>query len=138
MFVPEIRKKDYSDYEGLEGFEACIWTEHIDNSEKLETRIFPRLYAIVERCWIPNKDLDYDDFATRLDKYISENKRTISTRTVIQANPTGMKKMESIKEYMSNIKSGMSDETLKTTMEQTNPSKEFEQRFMEQFFQSKY
>ncbi len=136
MFVPEIRKKDYSDCNGLAGFEACIWTEHIDNVEGLETRIFPRLYAIAEKCW--TKNLDYEDFVVRLNKYISDDRRLVLTRTIEQANPTGMEKMKSVKNYMQNIKSGMSDETLKTTMEHTNPGEEFQQRFMEQFFKSEY
>lgn len=56
------------------GGEATIWSELI-TSDKLDTRIWPRLYAIGERFWSPASLTDEQDMYTRLevmDRYAHE------------------------------------------------------------------
>lgn len=49
----------------LLGFEACCWTEHIDNEKALCEHIFPRVYAMAEQA---NGEIhtDYESFKERI------------------------------------------------------------------------
>ncbi|MDD4316169.1 MAG: beta-N-acetylhexosaminidase [Clostridia bacterium] len=49
------------------GLEAPLWTEHIEDAEKLWQQIYPRLVALAERAWSNKKD--YQSFLTRLDNF---------------------------------------------------------------------
>ena len=49
------------------GGEATAWSEII-NSDNLDTRIWPRLYAIAERLWSPPTLIDEEDMYQRLGK----------------------------------------------------------------------
>lgn len=49
------------------GLEAPLWAEYVENTNKLEYMIFPRLIAVAERAW--SKDNHYDDFEDRLKEY---------------------------------------------------------------------
>lgn len=51
------------------GLEAPIWAEYIENTNKLEYMVFPRLIALSERAW--SKEKDYDDFMARLSEYFN-------------------------------------------------------------------
>ena len=46
------------------GLEAPLWTEHVENVNKLEEMTYPRLIAVAERNW--TKRADYKSFLTRL------------------------------------------------------------------------
>jgi hexosaminidase len=49
------------------GLETPIWTEYVENTDKLEYMIFPRLIAIAERAW--SLDNHYDTFLIRLEEF---------------------------------------------------------------------
>lgn len=48
------------------GVEAPIWTETLDNLDKLEYMAFPRLPGIAELGWSPSTALDWTTYKTRL------------------------------------------------------------------------
>lgn len=49
------------------GFECPIWCEQVTSSPELEYLLFPRLCALAEACWTPNRS--FDDFCRRLPAY---------------------------------------------------------------------
>lgn len=46
------------------GVEACIWTEFMPTTQKVEYMIFPRLMALSEIAWSEPDRKDYQDFST--------------------------------------------------------------------------
>ena len=46
------------------GSQANVWTEYMNNPQKVEYMLFPRMSALSEVLW--NDKKDYDDFKTRL------------------------------------------------------------------------
>ncbi len=44
------------------GVESPIWTEHINNNERLEYMCFPRWFAVAEAGWTDKKNKDYKAF----------------------------------------------------------------------------
>ncbi len=49
------------------GVETPLWTEFIEDFEKLCTMAFPRLLAVAERGWTPEEGCDYADFVRRAE-----------------------------------------------------------------------
>ncbi|GAB3027646.1 hypothetical protein GCM10027051_35730 [Niabella terrae] len=54
------------------GGQANLWTEYIDNGSKVEYMIFPRVAAVSEVLWTPQKNKNWEDFSKRL---ITQKKR---------------------------------------------------------------
>jgi hexosaminidase len=54
---------------GVIGLEAPIWAEYVENTDKLEYMVFPRLIAVAERAW--SKEKCYEDFLIRLTEYFN-------------------------------------------------------------------
>jgi hexosaminidase len=52
------------------GGQANVWTEWIENTDRVEYMIFPRMAALAETLWIPRKSQNWADFRTRLLPYI--------------------------------------------------------------------
>ena len=48
------------------GVQANAWSEYMDNEEKAEYMIFPRLIALAETGWSTKKNKNYSDFLVRL------------------------------------------------------------------------
>lgn len=44
------------------GVESPIWTEHINNEDRLEYMCFPRWFAVAETAWSEKKNKSYNDF----------------------------------------------------------------------------
>lgn len=53
--------------ENIIGVEAPIWTEYIDNLNKLELMLFPRIVSIAELAWSSVETHNYSDFKKRLE-----------------------------------------------------------------------
>lgn len=47
----------------LKGIQACIWSEHITSRERFNHQVFPRLPAIAEAAWSPEKVKDFARFS---------------------------------------------------------------------------
>ncbi len=58
------------------GLQACLWTEYVKTEEQVEALTFPRLCAMSESAWTPQKSKNYDSFYKRLISNIKhlENK----------------------------------------------------------------
>ncbi|APQ17566.1 beta-N-acetylhexosaminidase [Maribacter hydrothermalis] len=48
------------------GLEAGIWTEFIDNQKRLEYMTYPRLFAVAEKGWSTEENIDWESFQERL------------------------------------------------------------------------
>lgn len=48
------------------GVETPVWTEYIEDNNRLEKMVFPRAVAVAETGWSGNNG-DYDDFISRID-----------------------------------------------------------------------
>lgn len=57
-------------HENVFGLEACVWTEYVKNSKRLEFQAFPRLIAVAETGWTLKDNKDYQSFLTRLNDFI--------------------------------------------------------------------
>ncbi|MFA6866333.1 MAG: beta-N-acetylhexosaminidase [Clostridia bacterium] len=51
------------------GLEATLWTEYINNVQKLEQMVYPRILAVAERAW-SKKKLSYPEFEIVLKNYL--------------------------------------------------------------------
>jgi hexosaminidase len=51
------------------GVEACLWSEYLDTPEgQIWYQTFPRLCALAEVCWTPQKERSWEDFNERLHR----------------------------------------------------------------------
>lgn len=66
--IPEELSKEEAQY--VLGAQGNVWTEYMKTSDHVEYMIFPRIAALSEVVWSPNKD--YPDFLKRLEHF---NKR---------------------------------------------------------------
>ncbi len=63
MYEPESLKGfDCNGKEAIIGVESPIWTEHINNNERLEYMCFPRWFAVAECGWTAKNNKNYDEF----------------------------------------------------------------------------
>jgi hexosaminidase len=49
------------------GVQGNVWTEYIPTPEQLEYMAYPRMFAIAETGWSPEKLKDFDEFLSRLE-----------------------------------------------------------------------
>jgi hexosaminidase len=57
------------------GLEACVWTERIQNRERMAFMTFPRLAALAEAAWTPAAAKDITSFTNRLPVFLRELER---------------------------------------------------------------
>lgn len=50
----------------IKGVQANVWTEYMQWPSKVEFQIFPRMEAVAEIAWTPQKERNYDDFVRRV------------------------------------------------------------------------
>lgn len=50
------------------GVQACVWTETVQNPERLDFLLFPRIAAVAETAW--STDKDFTDFEKRLQRHL--------------------------------------------------------------------
>ena len=55
----------------IKGLQANIWTERIDNIERLDYMTHPRLSALAEACWTEKENKDFNNFKERLKPMLS-------------------------------------------------------------------
>jgi hexosaminidase len=66
-FEPTISK---SNNEGTLGLEALAWTEWIENQDRMDYQVHPRLSALAETGWTPENIKEYDGFKARLQQLL--------------------------------------------------------------------
>ncbi len=77
------------------GIEAALWTEFISTDKRLEYMAYPRLFAVAEKSWTSEQNLDWNDFKRRTtthEKYldtkgINYRKNTISNEERASVQP---------------------------------------------------
>ena len=65
--IPESFNESMADQ--IIGIEAGIWTEFIDNQKRMEYMTYPRLFAVAEKGWSSEKNIDWESFQERLSKH---------------------------------------------------------------------
>ena len=119
---------------GLIGFEACAWTEHIETEKDLCEHIFPRVYALAERASGAEKT-DYEAFKERLrEKVKLLEKAGIPYTPEEWWDPKGKaRRKDAIKFYL-NMSAGVDEEEKKKQAASAAPKLEFVLHFVKEFF----
>ena len=131
--TPKIDKKDWTNKSGLSGLQACMWTEHVKNNNKLEKQIFPRIFAMAEIAW--SRDRNYKDFIRRLSIKVNELTESGTAYTPIEeCNPKGKIRRDEAVRYLTSITANMSPEVRKDTIEATAPNFKFILMTLTKFF----
>ena len=52
------------------GVQGCCWTEYMEDEQRMEEMMFPRLLAISELAWTPSSRINWNAFKTRMNKHI--------------------------------------------------------------------
>ncbi len=52
------------------GIQCALWCEIVDNQQRLDYMIFPRLLAVAEACWSDNHNRNWLDFLARLNGHL--------------------------------------------------------------------
>lgn len=131
---PHLGKREVGPKDGLIGMEGCVWTEHIDNADSLERRLFPRVFALAEVCW--SRHRNYESFEQRLRAMMPVLENSVSVTEQDSWNPKGKQRRKEALSYFTGMNSSMSKEVREQTVESAKPNKEFSQSFMTKFFKT--
>lgn len=63
--VPDTLTPDEAKY--IKGVQANLWTEYISTRKEMEYMLYPRVAALAEVGWSPEKNKDYENFLKRLE-----------------------------------------------------------------------
>ncbi len=66
VYNPYLEKLNNVGRNNVLGVETPIWTEYIEDFEKLQFMCFPRMIAVAERGWVSPLNADYESFKARL------------------------------------------------------------------------
>jgi hypothetical protein len=133
-FEPHLYKYDIPNRNGLMGFEACCWTEHIDNEKDLCEHIFPRVYALAERA---NGEMhtDYEAFKIRVREKIKLlDKEGIPYTKEECWDPIGKTRREDAISFYFNMGAGVDEEEAKKQAASAAPKLEFVLHFIKEFY----
>jgi N-acetyl-beta-hexosaminidase len=135
--IPKCEKgaHDTSDVpSGFLGFEACTWTEHIDNEKALCEHIFPRVYALAER--VNGKSCtDYESFKERIrEKVKLLDKAGISYTKEEWWDPKGLPRLKDAVSLYLNMGKGVDEEEAKKQAASAAPKLPFVLHFIKEFF----
>ena len=119
---------------GLLGFEACTWTEHIDNEKDLCEHIFPRVYALAERV---NGQLhtDYENFKER----VREKTRLLDRAGIPYTkeewwDPKGFVRLKDAASFYLNMGKDVDEEEAKKQAASAAPKLPFVLHFIKEFY----
>lgn len=128
-----IGDTDCSDNPSLLGVEACIWAEHLKDSESLEKRLFPRLYAAAEVMWSNMRD--YENFESRLIAFLKKCHPTdMGVTAENEWNPQGEQRRQESFGYLASLTGAMSPDVHAETIESAMPNEMFQRKMAEKFF----
>jgi len=69
-FEPLPRKLPADKTKFIMGAQACLWTEYISTTDRVEYMIFPRLLALSEVLWTHQEKKDYNHFKKRMAPHL--------------------------------------------------------------------
>lgn len=117
------------------GYEACVWTEHIETNEALEQHIFPRIYVLAELAW--HGAGDYTEFEQRLEEEMGAvQKAGISVVPKENWNPEGENRQREAFSYMMNLNIAETEEEKGEMVDPSDTGEEFKGKFMTRFFRA--
>lgn len=133
-FEPHLYKYDIPRTDGLIGFEACTWAEHIDNEKDLCEHIFPRVYAMAERA-NGEAHTDYESFKTR----IREKVKLLHVAGIPYTkeewwDTKGNARRDDAIEFYFNMGAGVDEEEAKKQAASAAPKLEFVLHFIKEFY----
>ena len=75
------------------GGQACVWTEFIDNKERLQYQVFPRIVAMAECLWTKKSNKKFGDFEKRMmvQKNYFMQEKEIAPIDMVRIKPKGKK-----------------------------------------------
>lgn len=132
-FEPHLYKYSMPGTDGLIGFEACTWTEHIDNERKLCEHIFPRVFALAERA--NGEHTDYESFKNR----VREKIKCLETAGVPYTkenwwDPEGDERRDDAFQFYFNMGADVDEEEAKKQAASAAPKLEFVLHFIKEFY----
>ncbi len=65
--VPEVLTPEESKY--IMGVEACVWTEYMENPQRVEYMAYPRALAVAESGWSGTENKNWENFVERLENH---------------------------------------------------------------------
>ena len=120
--------------DGLLGYEACTWTEHIDNEQKLCEHIFPRVYALAEKA-NGEEYMDYESFKARVrEKVKLLEAEGIPYTKEENWDPKGKARREDAIQFYFNMGADVDEEEAKKQAASAAPKLEFVLHFIKEFY----
>jgi len=133
-FEPHLYKYAIPGTEGLIGFEACTWAEHIDNEKDLCEHIFPRIFALAERA-SGKVHTDYESFKERVrEKVKLLEKMGIPYTEEEWWDPKGKERRDDALQFYFNMSAGVDEQEAKKQAASASPKIEFVIHFIKEFF----
>lgn len=133
-FKPHLYKYDIPRMDNLIGFEACAWTEHIDNEQKLCEYIFPRVYALAERANGENHT-DYESFKERVREKVARlEKAGIPYTKEEWWDPQGKARRDDAIQFYFNMGAEVDEEEAKKQAASAAPKLDFVLHFIREFY----
>ena len=133
-FEPHLYKYDIPNMDNLLGFEACAWTEHIDNEKDLCEKIFPRVFALAERANGADSS-DYEGFKKRVrEKVKLLEKAGIPYTKEEWWDPKGKARRDDAISFYLNMGAGVDEEEAKKQAASAAPKLEFVLHFIKEFY----
>lgn len=133
-FQPHLYKYMVQRMDQMLGFEACTWTEHIDNEQKLCEHIFPRVFALAERA-NGEEYTDYESFKNRVrEKTKLLDKAGIPYTKENWWDPKGKARREDAIRFYFNMSAGVDEEEAKKQAASAAPKLEFVLHFIKEFY----
>ena len=133
-FEPHLYKYDIPKMDGLIGFEACAWTEHIDNEKDLCEHIFPRVFALAERA-NGEEHTDYESFKERVREKVKRLEAAGIPYTKEEWwDPKGKARREDALEFYFNMSVGVDEKEAEKQAASAAPKPEFVIHFIKEFY----
>jgi hexosaminidase len=120
-YNPILTGVEESAVNNIIGIEAPLWTELIPTNDRLEYMLFPRICAISEVAWSPEKSRDYDDFQLRLKSFNKIlDQHSINYATKEEYDIRGLK---GIVQTVTHVRNMLSYETIKNLFKMSKAAK---------------
>lgn len=133
-FTPHFYKQEIPNMDGLIGFEACTWTEHIDNEKDLCEHIFPRVFALAERA-NGEGHTDYEAFKNCVrEKVKLLDQAGIPYTKEENWDPKGLSAKKDAIQFYFNMGAGVDGEESKKQAASASPKLEFVLHFIKEFY----
>jgi len=119
--TPTTLNKNEANY--ILGAQGNVWTEYMEDANKVEYMIFPRMLALSEVLWGTSNTEKYKDFQDRMIQhfqYFEENK--INYSKAIFELTSKISQSEVDKKILFSIKSSKNQEGIRFTSDGSNPS----------------